>query len=119
MHCSARHDDATARRDLDLGLIDPEGQRAFEHVPRFVVAIVDVQRGYERWRVGAAAGIDYFGQNQVRSRRSDGPAHQWGGVKVLGDRVKIARTHQRGPLGVALDERSSGGTTSETAGASG
>jgi hypothetical protein len=36
---AARHDDAAARRDVDLGLVDAEGQRAFEHAPRFVVAI--------------------------------------------------------------------------------
>jgi hypothetical protein len=36
---AARHGDAAARRDVDLGLVDAEGQRAFEHVPRFVVAI--------------------------------------------------------------------------------
>jgi hypothetical protein len=85
MHCSAGHDDATARRDLDLGLIDPEGQHAFEHVPRFIVTIVDVQWSDECGRVGAAARIDYLGQDQVGLERSDGPARQRGDVKVLGD----------------------------------
>src|ERR671925_1363785 len=81
MRRSARHNDATARRDLDVGLVDPESERAFEHVPRFIVTIVDVQWGDERWRVGAAAWIDYFGQDQVGLQWSDGPARQRGHVE--------------------------------------
>jgi hypothetical protein len=85
MRRSAWHDHATARGNIDLALIDPEGQNAFEHVPGFIVTIVDVQRGDERWRVGAATPIDHFGQDQVGPRRSDGPTRQRGEVKVFGD----------------------------------
>jgi hypothetical protein len=69
-----------------------------EHVPRFVVAIVDVQRGDEGRRVGAAARIDYFGQDQVGPRGRDGPARQREGVEVLGHGATKVGPIRRGPL---------------------
>src|SRR5215211_2310567 len=64
----------------------------------FVVAIVDVQRGDEGRRVGTAARIDYFGQDQVGPRGSDGPARQRGDVEALGHGAKIVGPIGRDPL---------------------